>query len=285
MNLSEYVFTVGAAKPFTAFHMSDNHICLADGRDDERKITLAERRERSFSAKGGMGTVKTAETLMAKVKEENALLLHTGDLIDFVSYKNLDFAERYFDGVNAVMCAGNHEFSLYVGEAWEDEVYKAQSLDKVKKALPDGIIFGVKEVNGVRFITLDNSYYYILPELYEKTKAALAADLPCVLLVHTPLYSEDTYRKVMQNEPDDAPPYLCGCPDRLLRHLSEHRYKQQRADETTLAFLRLCNSAKSLKAVLTGHIHKPCFSYLDSGIPQIAASGAYEGTMNRYIFK
>lgn len=285
MKINEYTLAVGAEKPFVAFHMSDNHVCLADERDDDRKIALAERRERSFCGEDGPGTAETAEELITAAKKENALLIHTGDLIDFVSRKNLDFAKRYFDGVDAVMCAGNHEFSLYVGEAWEDEAYKAQSLGKVKKAMPDGIIFGVKEINGVRFITLDDSYYYILPELYTKTAEALEGDKPCVLLVHTPLYSEDTYRKVMKDAPADAPPYLCGCPDDLLRHLSEHRYKQQRADETTLAFLRLCSNAKNLKAVLTGHIHKPCFSYLDSGIPQIAAGGAYEGTINRYIFE
>ena len=285
MKIEKYTLQAGLSKPFRVFHLSDNHLCLADGRDDERKTALAERREKSFSERGGKSTAETTLELLSKVRKENVPLLHTGDLIDFVSYKNLDFAAECFNGIDTVMCAGNHEFSLYVGEAWEDEAYKEQSLEKVKAAMPEGIIFGVRELNGVRFITLDNSYYYILPELYEKTKAALDCDIPCVLLVHTPLYSADTYEKVMAGKPEDEPPYLCGCPEKLLKNLSEHRFKQQCPDKTTLDFVKLCNSSPTLKAVITGHVHMPVFARLDSGIPQIAADGAYNGVMNEYIFE
>lgn len=284
MKTIRYTLDVGARTPFRAYHMSDNHICLADGRDDERKKELAERREASFAARGKKSTTETTGELLDKVRKESALLLHTGDLIDFVSRANLDHAKRCFEGIDVLMCAGNHEFSLYVGEAWEDEAYKAQSLADVTAALPDGILFGTREINGVRFITLDNSYYYILPELYEKTEAALADGKPCVLLVHTPLYSKDTYGKVMRGKSADEPPYLCGCPEELLAGLSEHRRRQQHADETTLRFIRLCSESENLKAVLTGHIHEPCFSHLDGGIPQIAADGAYNGVMNEYLF-
>lgn len=284
MKINRYTLDVGAAVPFRAYHMSDNHICLADGRDDECKNELAKRRESSFAGRGGRSTTETAAELIGKARTENTLLLHTGDLIDFVSRANLEYAAGCFDGCDTLMCAGNHEFSLYVGEAWEDEAYKAQSLADVKAALPEGIRFGTREINGVRFITLDNSYYYILPELYKKTEAALADGRPCVLLVHTPLYSKDTYGKVMRGKSADEPPYLCGCPEELLAGLSEHRRRQQHADETTLRFIRLCSESENLKAVLTGHIHEPCFSHLDGGIPQIAADGAYNGVMNEYLF-
>lgn len=284
LKIERYTIAAGAETPFSAYHMTDNHLCLADSRDDDRKNSLAERRERSFAGGSGSSTEERTRELFEAVKEKNALLLHTGDLIDFVSEKNLEFARSRFDGVDAVMCAGNHEFSLYVGEAWEDEAYKAQSLDRVAAVMPEGMIFGTKEVNGVRFITLFNGYYYILPELLAKTEAALSDGVPCVLLVHTPLYSEDTYEKVMRGKPEDEPPYLCGCPDGLLEKLSEHRFKQQRADKTTLDFIRLCNSSKNLKAVLTGHIHASLVSKLDGGVPQIAPDAAYNGVMNEYYF-
>lgn len=40
---------IGLEKPFRALHMSDNHIALADNRDDERKIKLAESRTAAFN--------------------------------------------------------------------------------------------------------------------------------------------------------------------------------------------------------------------------------------------
>lgn len=283
MKLEKFTLNVGADKPFCAYHMSDNHVCLADGRDNERKNELARNRERDFCGAREKTTPQTAEELFSVIKKENALLIHTGDLIDFVSHKNLEFAKTCFIGVDCIACAGNHEFSLYVGEAWEDEAYKAQSVEAVKAHYPDGILFGVREINGVRFITLDNSYYYILPEIYKKTEEALACGKPSVLVVHTPFYSADTYKKVTAGKADD-PPYLCGCPEALLKNLSEHRYKQQFADETTLRFIELINSAPNLKAVLAGHLHEPLVSQLDSGIPQLAACGAFRDVMNYIEF-
>ena len=284
MKLEKFTLNVGAEKSFCAYHMSDNHICLADGRDDERKNELAKSRENSFCGSREKSTAQTAEELFSVIKKENALLIHTGDLIDFVSHKNLEFAKELFSGTDCIACAGNHEFSLYVGEAWEDEAYKALSADAVKANYPDGILFSVREINGVQFITLDNSYYYILPEIFKKTEAALACGKPSVIVVHTPFYSADTHKKIMQGKNEDEPPYLCGCPEALLQALSEHRYKQQRADETTLRFIELINTAPNLKAVIAGHLHEPLNSRLDSGIPQIAACGAFRDVMNYIEF-
>ena len=49
MTIRKIRLDVGADKPFTLFHMSDNHICLADGRDNERKNALAVRRNGEFT--------------------------------------------------------------------------------------------------------------------------------------------------------------------------------------------------------------------------------------------
>ena len=44
MTITKTRIEIGLEKPFRALHMSDNHIALADNRDDERKIKLAESR-------------------------------------------------------------------------------------------------------------------------------------------------------------------------------------------------------------------------------------------------
>ena len=53
-------------------------------------------------------------------KEYGVPIIHTGDLIDFVSLANLERAERFISENDCFTVAGNHEFSLYVGEAKED---------------------------------------------------------------------------------------------------------------------------------------------------------------------
>lgn len=284
MNIEEITLNIGAENPFSVIHMSDNHICLADERDDERKNEVCGKRLYHFTDGAPEKQEQINLAMFDYVKKNKLPLIHTGDLIDFVSHKNLDYAAECFKDIETVVCAGNHEFSLYVGEAWEDEEYKHKSLKAVEKAFPDGIEFGVKYLNGLKFITVDNGYYYILPEHLEAFRAEIADGKPFVLVMHNPLYSEDMYKNVMNGKELTEPPYLVGCPDELLNELSEHRFRQQRSDETTLEFIKLCNNCENLKAVLTGHLHEGYISQLDSGVPQLVADGAFHDIMYRINF-
>lgn len=285
MNIIEYTIDVNTKSPFSVFHMSDNHICLADGRDDERKAKLCERRLNDFTDACPERQEQINSAMFSYVRESGLPLVHTGDLIDFVSEKAIEGAAEYLRGIQTVFSAGNHEFSLYVGEAWEDEEYKGRSLDAVQKALPDGIEYGVRYINGLKFITIDDSYYYILPEHLEMFKNEVSDAEPFVLVMHNPLYSRDLYEQVMSNQPPDAPPYLTGCPEELLTRLNEYRFRQQKTNETTAEFLKLCNECDNLKAVLAGHLHKDFVSELDSGVPQLVADGAFRNKLYKINFK
>lgn len=284
MTVNEYTINVGAENPFSVYHMSDNHICLADTRDNERKRILAKNRTIDFAGEEGSKLPDICDAMLSEVRAAKAPLIHTGDMIDFVSYANLDYVKDKLSGQDVIMAVGNHEFSQYVGEAFEDEAYKSQSKERVLSVLPQGCLFGSRVIEGVKFITLDNVYYYVLPEHLSLLQKELAEGLPTVLVVHTPLYSSDTYRQVVNIHREGEPPYLCGCPEPYLRKLEEMRYKQQVPDETTLAFLRVCEEAENLKAVLAGHLHFPLVSRLDSGIPQYAVGPGYSGYMNKYTF-
>ena len=205
-------------------------------------------------------------------------------MIDFVSQANLDFVRKAFDGLDVLCAAGNHEFSQYVGEAFEDEAYKAQSFEMVKAAFPGDFWFQTRLINGVRFVAIDNNYYYITEEQLHLFKEVAEQGEPIVLLMHNPLYSEDMYRQVMEGKPEDAPPYLLGCPEELLRGLSEHRYIQQKPNAVTLEFLDYCNHLPNLKVIITGHLHQFYASRLDSGVPQYVVAGSYRGEANIYEF-
>lgn len=284
MQITEIQIPVGATKPFRMLHMSDNHLCLADERDNERKNTLAQNRGRDFTGGHPEMLLTHLADLMALAKTENLPILHTGDMIDFVSEANLDYTQKTFMGADVFAAAGNHEFSQYVGEAWEDEAYKAQTFAHVKAAFPGDFWFQVRIENGVKFIAVDNNYYYVTEEQLRLFKEETADGMTVVLIVHNPLYSQDMYEKVMAGKSDKEPPYLFGCPEPLLRTLDDHRYRQQKPNETTLAFLELCNSLLNLKAVLAGHLHKPFASQLDNGVPQYVAGAGYAGEANLYTF-
>ena len=284
MNIRKITLNVGAEKPFRALHISDNHLCLADERDNERKRNLAD-------ARGNMFTGGHPEMIEARLREmvsyaagEGMPLLCTGDVIDFVSVKNLETAGEILRQADTFMAVGNHEYSQYVGEAWEDEAYKAQSFDDVIAAFPGNVWFQTRVIHGVKFIAMDNGYYYITEELFRLFKEAMADGMPAVLLMHNPLYSPDTYAQVTAGKPASVPSYLNGCPEELLRSLDDHRYRQQKPDALTLEFSRFCEEAPNLKAILAGHLHKFYEAKMVSGIPQIVAGGGYAGEAVEYTF-
>lgn len=284
MQITKITIPVGADTPFQMLHMSDNHLCLADARDNERKNALAVSRANAFTGGCPQKLLDHLTDLMHLAGTENLPILHTGDMIDFVSEANLDYTKNVFTGYDVFAAAGNHEFSQYVGEAWEDEAYKAQSFDHVKAAFPGNFWFQTRVVNGVKFAAVDNNYYYVTEEQLHLFRGAAADGMPLVLIMHNPLYSADMYRQVTAGKKPEDPPYLFGCPEPLLRTLNDHRYRQQKPDETTVAFLDLCNSLPNLKAVLAGHLHKYYESRLDSGVPQYVAGAGYHGEANLYTF-
>ena len=115
MNLIHNKIKIGAEKPFRFLHMSDTHFALADDRDDKRKNDLAKARSGWYS-----DAEKVSSEIEAFAKENHLTIAHTGDYIDFVSEANLDRLKKFTEENDVFMAAGNHEFSLYVGEAFED---------------------------------------------------------------------------------------------------------------------------------------------------------------------
>ncbi len=246
----ETTIDVGAEAPFRVLHMSDTHLTHADERDDERKLRLAEQRTKYFAHADLL--VKTASEYS---KKEGIPIFHTGDLIDFVSCQNLDIAHAFASDVDLFMAAGNHEFSLYVGEAVEDAAYREQSLEKVQAAFKNDIRFSKREMGGVNFVAMDNSYYLVDRWQLDALKQVVAEGKPVVLLVHTPLYCEELYQLEMERN-KGACAYLMAVPEEKMTGYKPDRYRQQKADAVTLeAYDYICSEPR-IRAVITGHLHK-----------------------------
>jgi len=90
MKFFEHTLNIGAKKPFRFLHVSDTHLTYADLRDGERKVKLSESREKVFpDAPQNFDDTKT------KSDELGCIIAHTGDLIDFVSEKNLEAVKDF----------------------------------------------------------------------------------------------------------------------------------------------------------------------------------------------
>ena len=254
---------VGAEKPFTLLHISDTHLCLADDRDCQRKLELAERRAKGFP--DAEATLAEAEKIAS---EKNLTIVHTGDLLDFVSQANIDEAKRFTDENDVFLAAGNHEFSQYVGEAWEDADYRNQSLEKVQAAFKNDIRFSSRKVNGVNLIAIDNGYYLFEKEQLDALKAEIALGLPIILFMHTPLYAEDLLNFHYKLE-DNPVVYQMAVPEKYLKDYPEYRYRQQKADGITQEAYDLIVGCPQVKALITGHLHFDFEGNIHENLPQI----------------
>ena len=254
---------VGATSPFKILHISDTHLVYGDERDGERKVKLAAGRAKLFT--------KTEEVLSQAselAKENDAVIMHTGDLIDFVSVANLERVEEFLDENDCFVCAGNHEFSLYVGEAWEDAEYRNKSLSTVQKSFKNDIRMSSRVINGVNFVALDDGYYLFEAEQLDFLKGEVAKGLPIVLLIHNPIYEEVLYG-ILSPTPGGVG-YLTGVPDDITcLYTDKHRYKQQKADAITHETCNYIKNEPLIKAVLTGHLHCTYDGFLKEGVPQL----------------
>ncbi len=250
----------GATTPFRLLHISDTHLTLADERDDKRKNDLAAGRHPAFA---------NAEKYLAEAcemaKKEHMPIVHTGDLIDFVSEANLDAAKKFMDENDVFFTVGNHEFSLYVGEAFEDEAYRNQSLAHVQESFPDPLRFCVRKINGVKLIGIDDGYYRFDKEQFDALKKEAAEGLPIILFLHNPLHEPELYEESMKKNPCA---YLTSTPEELMKGYDEYRYRQQKADEITLEVTRYIESCPLIKAIFAGHLHWDYEGIVADRIPQ-----------------
>lgn len=249
MNVIKNKVTLGASKPFEILHVSDTHITLADMRDGERKVNLAKNRISHFP-----NAEKNLDEISSLSKKFGAPIFHTGDLIDFVSLKNLEKAKMFTDENDCFLCAGNHEFSLFVGEAKEDEAYRNQSLERVQSSFKNDIRFSSRILNGVNFVAADNSYYRFEEFQLNELKNEVAKGFPVVLLLHTPLFNDEIYNFSM-NELKNNCAYLMSVPEEKMKDYSPDRYEQQKEDEITHEAYEYILNEEKIKLLLTGHIH------------------------------
>lgn len=269
MTIEKTALHLGADKPFELLHVSDTHIALADERDDLRKRRLAQARAKAFEEDTPGCSLHYFRESCRFANERGAMLVHTGDLFDFVSEKHFDMAPELMALPNdAFFAVGNHEFSLYVGEAFEDETYKAQTFDRVQAAIgTNDLRFASRVVNGVNLIAIDNSYYSFSKEALESLKQEAEKGLPILLFLHTPLYTPELYDLIInQYHVDNCA--LAGVPAELMEGYNDHRYRQQIATPQTKRFLDYLYQLDLLKAIFAGHLHYSHQSPLVNGVMQ-----------------
>ena len=246
---------IGADEPFYFIHAGDTHVSYIDERDygDSRLVDTASKRI-SYCPKD----LRMLDDLSVKAKELDAFIVHTGDVIDFVSQKNLDIAKDFTANNDVFACAGNHEYHIYIWDDGEDYARRDSVQNNVNASFTNDIYYSVRIENGVKFIAIDNSFHKIDKKQLDLFKAELAKDdMPVVLALHVPLYAPDIFKFQMEKLSYPHPAWLMGVPEEIMREYNyeEQWIEEQKANEATEEFYDIIVNSPQIKLIVTGHDH------------------------------
>lgn len=127
-------------------------------------------------------------------KENCDVIVHTGDLIDFISKPCVEFAREFLENEKLLFIAGNHEYAKYDGKT-EDMIYRMNSLQDMNGGLGVNIFFNSRIVGGVNFVGVDDAYHQAEESQLLRLKKEVAKGYPVILFMHAPLYEKELYQK------------------------------------------------------------------------------------------
>ena len=247
LNINEVHIDAGATNPFSVLHISDTHLTDAYPDEDSWKQQLKERSTVNF---GGL----QEEALRSSVvwaKAHCDYLLHTGDVIDWHSRKNLDLVKKYL-GEGTFGAIGNHEYTLY--HYLTEQAGAKNDIAAIRKILepiyPFRIEFDAHIINGVDFVSMDDVFGRVTAKQVRLFKEEVAKGLPIILLKHVPFYTDFIWTVTDK---------YWGAETRKYRSSSvpvrRGEAYVQRTDPLTRDFIAYLKTVTSLKAVLAGHEH------------------------------
>lgn len=262
-------------KPTRIFHITDTHLSM----DDERGIKYQKFSQRMagayesnvhFQTGEEYSTKESFEWTLNRAKEEEAdFLALTGDIFSFPSEAAVDWIMNKLNetGIPFAYVAGNHDWHY---EGMKGSAIQLRNIWTEKHLKPmyqgNNPLFASYDVNGIRFICIDNSTYEILPEQLQFLKKQIDSGVPIILMLHIPLYM-----------PGRPMGYGCAHPE--WSEKTDKNYKIERREKwrieghtrITFDFYNEVFLATNLLTILAGHTH---LSALDvkNGITQVVSS-------------
>ncbi len=268
------VYTRAQVKPTRIFHITDTHL----SRDDERGEAYQEFSARMAAAYTSNAHFQSGEsysaeesfelTLETVQKEKADFIALTGDIFSFPSEAAVEWARQKLDatGIPFAYVAGNHDWHY---EGMTGSSHELRDTWTTKRLMPmyqgNHPLYAAYDLNGIRFVCIDNSTYEILPEQLEFFRTQSDQALPLLLLMHIPIYM-----------PGRSMGHGCGHPDwgeeRDRNYRVERREKWRKGGhaKTTMDFCCEVFETPNLLAVLAGHTHRQSLD-IKNGIPQVVS--------------
>lgn len=216
---------------------------------------------------------------MKYAKQRNITVLHTGDLIDYLSPENLDFIEKHFNGIDYIYATGNHDFFDYrdYNTVYDENIeFRDNHINRIAPYIKNNVLFYSRIIDGVNIVTMDDSYYRITKGQLDMLKAEAAKGYPIVLGMHVPIYSPGLAKASI---PGWAPnvSFVLGAPEEILIRYPVERRIQQEADAETAEAIEYIKSEPIIKALIAGHTHINYEEEISDGKMQYTTHGSFAG--------
>lgn len=277
-----HFFSEKIIDPAKITFLSDTHL----HKEDERELPYQQFSKRMAGAYNKTHHFQTGEVTHPEEAFENSLkhaketgselLVLGGDIFSFPSEASIEWAFNKLEqnGLPYIYVAGNHDWH-YEGMKGSMEDLRDEWIEKRLLPLYQGKnpLMASHNLNGIRFVTIDNSTYQISKEQLIFFRNQVEQNIPMVLIMHIPLYA-----------PGKSMGFGCGHPewgaenDRNFELERRPQWPKKGQTNTTFQFHREVFEAPNLLGVFAGHIHQSSM-VLIKGKPQFVAddnaSGAY----------
>lgn len=277
------IYSPDFTTPVKVLLVSDTHLWMDDQRGEpfaqySGRMAKAYNQTTHFQTGQPTNPNESFEKMIALGKTSKVdLLALPGDLFSFPSEAAIDWVTRQLNesGLPFQYAAGNHDWHYEGMEGSLVNLRKQWSESRLKPLYQgDHPLMTVKEIHGIRFVTLDNSIYEILPEQLAFFLEQVKTGKPLVLFVHIPLYA-----------PGRPMGFGCGHPqwgweaDHGFTLERRPRWPKAGHTTTTMDFHKEVFAATNLLGIFAGHTHKQSLDVVN-GIPQfVTAANAMGGFM------
>ena len=265
LQVNGVVIEAGVERPFSVLHVSDTHLTAVYPHEDRWKQEMSRADTPIFGARQEEALAEA----IAYAKAHCNFLLHTGDLIDFVSEANLDLVRRYLPE-GCLGALGNHEYSHYgwlVKKAGTAGPGREETRQILAKFFPFRMPIAAKEVNGVVFVAIDDADGTVSEDQVAQFRRIVKKGRPIILCMHVPFYTPGIClvgRRWWKKGTDAANPEL-KLPD----------FERQRSDSVTRDFIAALKREPLLKGILSGHLHLTAQDRFSPSAMQYVAGGNF----------
>ncbi len=246
MNIIKTEIHIGIEQPFTILQITDTHLVMVGESESEARREFG--RSRSVYDFGG-----DLDFVREYAAQTGYPLIHTGDLMDFLTPESMERSRRFARETGMLMVAGNHEQCYCPGNRFHEDDYveelkvRETTLDHLQTCFDNNVRFFCKEINGVCLVGMDNGDYQITEAHLEAFKRVEALGKPILLFVHIPFYDDDVSAYFTNA--------MMGTPEDRMGGYNAWQVREQTAGPITRRAYEYIMASPMLKAIISGHMH------------------------------